>query len=59
MSPGRLVRTVLDQEMKAGYQRSAVWNDLDDGGRRVSTGIYFCRLETEGITATREMVLLQ
>jgi hypothetical protein len=56
---GRLVRTVLDQEMKAGYQRTVVWNGLDDGGHRVSTGIYFCRLEAEGFAATRKMVLLQ
>ena len=35
------------------------WDARDDRGEKVSAGIYFARLEGNGIDETRKMVLLQ
>ena len=56
---GRKVRTLLDAEMPAGWNRSATWNGLDDGGRKASTGVYLYRLDAAGTTMTKKMVLMK
>jgi len=55
---GRLVRTLLADECPAG-RHEAVWNGLDDAGRRVASGIYFCRLEACGETSTSRIALIR
>jgi hypothetical protein len=55
---GRLVRTLADRRVEAGrYDIS--WNGLDDGGRRVDSGVYFYVLSTDGRQITRRMMLLR
>jgi len=39
--------------------RLTVWNGLDDGGRDVSSGIYFYSLESPSGDITRKMVLIK
>jgi flagellar hook capping protein FlgD len=56
---GRTVRTLLDKEMQAGRSQNVVWNGLDDAGRRVSTGVYFYRLDAVGVTITKKMVMMK
>jgi hypothetical protein len=53
---GRLVAVLVDADMPAG-SHSAVWDGSNDNGRRVSAGVYFCRLRAEGMTLTREIVV--
>ncbi|MCB1184429.1 trypsin-like serine protease [bacterium] len=55
---GRLVRTLAADRAGAGW-REAVWNGLDDGGRRVASGVYFARLVAGGETAVRPMTLVK
>jgi len=57
---GQVVRTLVDGKQRPGYY-SIVWDGKDDNGMDVSSGIYFCRLEVEGLKAerTRKMVLLR
>jgi hypothetical protein len=55
---GRLVRTLVDDNRPAGRQ-SAVWDGMDNSGNRVSSGVYFYRLETGAVVFTRKMVLLK
>lgn len=55
---GALVRTVVDKESKPGWQRIE-WNGTDNSGRRVSTGVYFVRMEAGGFTKTRKLVLVR
>lgn len=44
---GRLVRTLVDEELPAGiHQRT--WSGLDDSGRRVASGVYLIRLRHPG-----------
>ena len=55
---GRRVRTLLDGRIAPGrYDIS--WNGLDEGGRRVDSGIYFYVLNTDGRQITRRMTLLR
>lgn len=55
---GRLVRTLVDAEKKAGNYR-VEWSARDSEGAKVPTGVYFCRLTTPEKTLTREMILLK
>jgi hypothetical protein len=55
---GRLVRTLVDREVVAGYHE-AVWDGRDDRGVEVSSGVYFCRMEAEGFGDSTKMVLLK
>ena len=55
---GRLVRTLLRAEVEVGPQE-VIWNGLDNQGRRVSSGIYFYRLESMDAVETRKMVVLK
>jgi hypothetical protein len=55
---GRLVRTLADQEMKAG-QYSFFWDGRDRSGRRVSSGVYFSNLNAGNAVLTRKMVLVR
>lgn len=55
---GRLVATLLDENREAG-EHIARWNGRDARGRASSSGIYFARLEWNGATQTRKLVLLK
>ncbi len=55
---GRLVRTLVDGEVGAGY-RTVVWDGRDDRGREVGSGVYFCRMEAAGFDDTAKMVLMK
>jgi hypothetical protein len=55
---GRLVRTLLkDQHSPAGQHR-ITWDGRDDWGRRVSSGIYLCRMQAGSTRQSTKMVLL-
>jgi hypothetical protein len=55
---GRLVRTLHDGWQEAGFY-GLDWDGANDAGRRVSSGVYFYRLEAPGFTRTRKMLLLK
>ncbi|MBN2008185.1 PQQ-binding-like beta-propeller repeat protein [candidate division KSB1 bacterium] len=55
---GQLVQTLLQTHQSAGsYQIE--WNGQDLVGRPVSSGVYLCRLQTNGQTTTRKMLLMK
>jgi len=56
---GRLVRTLLDEMRDPGTYRDVVWDGRNDGGTPVSSGVYFCRLSTDGFEQTKKMVLIK
>ncbi len=57
-SIGQKVRTLLNKSRPAGeYEIS--WDGRNDSGNLVSTGIYFCRLSSEGYSTIRKMVFLK
>ena len=47
---GRLVKTI-NEGMRPEGRHFAVWNGLDGNGNQVSSGVYFYRLETNGLPA--------
>jgi parallel beta-helix repeat protein len=55
---GRRVATLVDA-YRSGGEHFAVWRGLDDGGSEVSSGVYFYRLEVDGTSIERKMVLLK
>jgi hypothetical protein len=46
---------------EAGYyisrERTAYWDGTNSKGERVSSGVYFYRLDAKGYSATRKMVV--
>jgi hypothetical protein len=55
---GRAVRNLVAGVLSFGTH-TAVWNGTDDAGRRVPSGVYFCRIEAGDFVATRKMMLLK
>lgn len=55
---GRLVRTLRKDCSTAG-RYELTWDGLDERGRPVASGVYFCRLEMGGSTEARRMVLIR
>jgi len=55
---GQKVKTLLDCYMSPG-RSEMVWNSKDDNGKRVSSGVYFYRLQTPGKNITKKMLLLR
>ncbi|HEU4366156.1 MAG TPA: family 43 glycosylhydrolase [Candidatus Krumholzibacteria bacterium] len=56
---GARVRTLVDGTRVAGLHREP-WTGTDDGGKAVSSGVYFYRLVVDGAAVdTRKMVLLK
>ena len=56
---GRLVRTLVDEEMPAGWNHVVVWNGLDDRDREIASGVYFYRLEAPDAELNRKLVVLR
>lgn len=55
---GHQIRRLADQRMKAGYHAKA-WDGKNDDGFRVSSGIYFYRLQTKRFVKVRKLIFLQ
>ncbi len=55
---GRLVKTLVDSEQPVGLH-IVMWRGVDSNGIAVSSGVYFCRLEWEGQSHTRKLVLVR
>ena len=55
---GRQVRTLVNQDLTAGYHR-AVWDATDDLGRPLSGGLYIYRINAGGYSKMMKMVLIK
>ena len=55
---GAFVTTLLSEYQEAGRYET-VWRGEDDSGRRVSSGVYFYRLETGDFVETKRMMLIR
>ena len=55
---GQLVKHLLDENMVAG-NHSVVWNGKDANDRDVASGVYFYRIQANGNTEARRMILMK
>jgi flagellar hook assembly protein FlgD len=55
---GQEVKTLFAGELPAGTHIFE-WNAADDNGDRVASGVYFYRVVTDELYATRKMLLLK
>jgi hypothetical protein len=56
---GKLVRTLLTEELEAGDSGVVAWDGSDDAGERCASGVYFYRIEASGFSASGKMVMLK
>jgi hypothetical protein len=54
---GQTVRALFDGAKTAGVHQ-LLWDGRNDRGQRVSVGLYWLRLESEGFVATKKMVVV-
>ncbi len=55
---GALVATLIDQEQAPGFY-STHWNATDHGGKMISSGIYFVRIEAGNFTDNQKIIHLK
>ena len=55
---GQEIKTLVDKTQDTGYHQVA-WDGKNNSGSRISTGIYFYRLETDGMIQLRKLLLLR
>ena len=56
---GRRVALLVDHEVLPAGFHTAVWDGRDATGRRVASGIYFYRLETDDAVLSKKMLVLR
>lgn len=56
---GRLVRTVLLDEMLHPGEHTLGWDGTDEAGTEVAAGVYYCRLQIGERSLTRRVILLR
>ncbi len=55
---GRLVRTLVDGRQTSG-SHSVLWDGLDNGGNKVSSGVYFYVLNVDAQRSIKKMTMLK
>ena len=56
---GRLVRSLFDDRPTPAGLNVIVWDGRTDAGRQAHSGVYYLRLRSEGLWATRPIVMLR
>ena len=55
---GQRVAQLVDEEQGAGYHR-IIWSGVDDEGRKLTSGVYLCRMEAGDFLQVRKLVLVR
>jgi flagellar hook assembly protein FlgD len=55
---GQLVKTLVNEKLKAG-QNTLTWDGKDNRGNPVATGIYSYRIQSNGQSISRKMMLMK
>jgi len=50
---------ILEEALREAGEHTARWDGRDLSGRDATSGIYFARLQADGLTATRKMMLIR
>lgn len=57
-SLGQVVRTLVSSRFEAGEYK-VEWNGLDENGQDIPSGLYLYRMDADGFSQTRRMMLLK
>jgi flagellar hook assembly protein FlgD len=55
---GKVVTKLVESEQAAGWY-DLTWSGMNQQGRPMSTGVYFCRLEVGKSSKTIKMILIK
>jgi hypothetical protein len=55
---GRIVRTLIDNEEKFGYQ-SVLWDAKNDNGDTVSSGVYFYQIQSDAFNSVGKLLFVK
>jgi len=55
---GHLVRTIVNERKAAGMY-SVVWDSRDENGIKITSGVYFYRIDAGEFTMTRKMIVMK
>jgi flagellar hook assembly protein FlgD len=55
---GQLVKTLVDAYHEPG-QYNVVWSGMDERGRQVSNGVYFCCMDADDQNIIRKMTIVR
>jgi len=55
---GQKITTLLNENMTAGKHNIA-WNGVDSNNKKVSSGVYFYKMESSKYTNVKKMILLK
>jgi len=55
---GQKVRSLVNGVYGLG-EHNVVWNGLSDNGENVGSGVYFYRMQADGVTETKKMVMMK
>jgi hypothetical protein len=56
---GRRIRTLIDGKTVEAGIHTVTWDGLDNRGRSVSSGVYFCRYSAGGTESSQKMIMLR
>ncbi len=56
---GKLVRSLVRDEMRETGPHSQTWDGADDQDQAVGSGVYFYRLESDSFYQTKRMILMR
>jgi hypothetical protein len=56
---GRLVRTIVDEEILHPGSYQLGWDGLDENGANVAPGVYYCKLQIGARSLTKRVILLR
>jgi len=55
---GRVVRTLVSEDMPAGFHE-VIWRGEDDNGNKVASGVYYYQIQAADYSARKSMVMLK
>jgi hypothetical protein len=56
---GKVVRSLLSEELEAGASGYVVWDGRGDDGEKCASGVYFYRIAAPGFSESHKMVMLK
>ena len=56
---GEKIKTIFNDHVYENQTTTAIWDGKNESGKRISSGIYLYKLETQTTIETKKMLLLK